>query len=281
MNATNLANKEEMIRVAMENPEGRTILAQAMVEPIKTALEYQGVARKLLMVDELPTGALARYERDIAAKSWIISRRGSVPDEYIEGEEMIVPTFTIASYPQISFSETLARRYYIVDRAQVRAKDGIMRQEDREAFKVIDAAVPVSHRITCTGSLSPDNINLAMASIEANELVAAKIVLHPNQYKDIRNWGVEFFDQATQQEVLMSGLFGHLWTADIHVSTMVTPGSVYILAPGEFVGAMPVRQDITIVPADMPQRLMLGWVVFEEIGFAVINDYATAKLELV
>ena len=273
--------RDMVIGQALQSAEGRVVLAQAMIEPIKISLEYQGIGRKLLMIDELPQGALARYERDIAVKSYVLAKRGSVPDQHGEGEELIVPTFEIAAYPQIRYSEIKARRFYIVDRAQVRAKDAIMRQEDTEVFTVISNAVPAAQTVLCTGALSPDNLNLAMVMIEEHELVAAKLVMHPRQYKDIRNWGVEFFDQATQRDVLMTGLYGHLWTADIHVSTMVPAGSVYVLAPGEFVGAMPVRQDVTIVPADDPQRLRLGWVIFEEIGLAVINDYACAKLTIV
>ena len=59
--------KEAVIAQALATEAGREALAQAMVEPIKIALEYQAVGRKLLMVDELSQGALARYERDIAA----------------------------------------------------------------------------------------------------------------------------------------------------------------------------------------------------------------------
>lgn len=33
------------------------------------------------------------------------------------------------------------------------------------------------------------------------------------------------FNQATQREVLTSGLFGHLWTADIHVSSSAITSS--------------------------------------------------------
>jgi hypothetical protein len=43
--------KELVIAQALETDEGRTALAQAMVEPIRRALEYQAVGRKLLMVD--------------------------------------------------------------------------------------------------------------------------------------------------------------------------------------------------------------------------------------
>ena len=47
------AEREAVIAQALETPEGRVSLAQAMVEPIKRALEYQAIGRKCLMVDEL------------------------------------------------------------------------------------------------------------------------------------------------------------------------------------------------------------------------------------
>lgn len=41
---------------------------------------------------------------------------------------------------------------------------------------------------------------------------------------------------------------------------------VYILEPKDYVGAIPVRQDITVIPADNPKELRLGWVIYEEMG---------------
>ncbi len=270
--------KEEIIAQAMQSPEGRVALAQAMVEPIKIALEYQAVGRKLITVDELPQGALPRYERDVAVRSYVIPKRGTVPDMIVEGEELIVPTFELACYPTIRLSEIRARRYYIVDRAQVRAKDSLQRLEDVRVFSTLTRACPPDHTVTIAGALAPENINVALALIEEHELVGAKIVCNPYRYKDIRVWGKTVFDEATTRDVLMSGLFGHLWTADIHVSTMVPKNTIYVLAPGEFVGAMPVRQDITVLPADDPKALRLGWVIYEEIGIAVINDYAISRI---
>ena len=270
--------REAIIAMAMETPEGRTALAQAMVEPIKTSLMYQAIGRKLLMVDELPNGALARYERDVAVKSYVIPKRGSVPDALVEAEELIVPTIELAAHPTIRLNEIRARRFYIVDRAQVRAKDSLQRQEDVEVFKVINAAIPTDHSISVSGTLQAENINLALTLIEEHELIGAKIVLAPQRYKDIRGWGKEVYDEATQRDILMTGLYGHIYSADIHVSTMVPKNAVYVLAPAQFVGAMPVKQDITVLPADDPKRLRLGWVVYEEIGFAVINDYALSRV---
>ena len=85
--------RTQLIAQALETDEGRVALAQAMVEPIRRALEYQAVGRKLLMVDELPQGALPRYERDVRSVAHVISRRGGVPHEIQEGEEILVPLF--------------------------------------------------------------------------------------------------------------------------------------------------------------------------------------------
>jgi len=274
------SDRELVIAQALETQQGRVALAQAMVEPIKRALEYQAIGRKLLMVDELPQGALARYEKDVASTAFVLSRRGAVPDRIVEGEEVLVPTFEISTNPQIRLSEIKARRFYIVDRAQMKAKEAIQKQEDTEILADIDAAVRTNQTVTQSGDLTIASLNFAFSQIESHDLTVAKIVMHPQQYADVRLFGRDVFDEATRRDVLMSGLFGHLWTADIHVSHRVTPGNVYLLAPAEYVGAIPVRQDITVLPADNPKEIRLGWVIYEEIGIIIINDYALAKVEL-
>ena len=60
--------------------------------------------------------------------------------------------------------------------------------------------------------------------------------------------------------MLQTGLFGHIWTADILISKKVPLDTVYVLADPEFVGVMPIRQDIQVIPADKPELLRLGWV---------------------
>jgi len=277
----NDSQKEAVIAAALETEDGRVALAQAMVEPIKRSLEYQAIGRKLLMVDELPQGAYARYEKDVASVAYVIGRRGGVPDRITEGEEVLVPTFEIGTNPQIRLSEIKARRYYIVDRAQMKAKEAIQKSEDTEVLTDIDTAVPTSHTTAASGDLNVQTLNYVFSLIEEHDLTVAKIVVHPTQYSDIRVWGKEVFDEATRRDVLMSGLYGHLWTADIHVSHRVPKGTVLILAPAEYVGAMPVRQDITVLPADNPKELRLGWIVYEEIGIVVINDYALGKISLI
>ena len=273
------AERESLIAQALDTPQGRVALAQAMVEPIRRALEYQAVGRKLLMVDELPQGAYARYEKDVRATAHVISRRGAVPDMITEGEEILVPTFEIATNPTIRLSEVKARRFYIVDRAQIKAKEAIQKEEDLNIFNAINAAVDAAHTVVSTGgALTLNALNQAFATIEQHDLTVGKIVCHALRYADIRNFGKTVYDEATQKEVLTTGLFGHLFTADIHVSSKCPTDTVFLLAPAEYVGAFPIRQDITVLPADDPKKLRLGWVIYEEVGIVIINSYACAKV---
>jgi len=259
-----------LIAQAADSPEGRVALAQAMVEPIRRALEYQAVGRKLIMVDELPQGAYARYEKDVRSRAVRLSRRGGAPEFITEGEEILVPTFEIVVNPTVRISEVKARRFYIVDRAQIKAKEAIQKEEDTNIFTAINTAVPAANQVVSTGgALSLSALNQAFVAVESRDLTVGKVVCHAIRYGDIRSWGQTVFDQATQKEVLTTGLFGHIYTA-----------RMFVMAPAEYVGAMPVRQDISVIPADDPKRLRLGWVVYEEIGIVIINDYAIARVEV-
>jgi len=275
--------KEEIIAQSMETDEGRVALAQAMVEPIRRALEYQAVGRKLLMVDELPQGALARYERDPACIAHVISRRGAVPDQIIEGEEILVPTFEIAANPTVRLSEIKARRFYIVDRAQIKAKEAIQKEEDSNIFNALESAVDFrgdQEVVETSDCLTPNSVNDAFYFIEQHDLVATKLVMHARQFACVRLFGKDFFDEATQREIITTGLFGHIFTGDIHVSSRMDTNTVLVVASPDTVGAFPIRQDITVLPADDPKKLRLGWVIYEEIGIAIINDYAVAKITI-
>jgi len=275
--------QDAVLSAALETDEGRTVLAQAMVEPIRRSLEYQAVGRKLLLVDELPQGALARYERDVAAVAHVISRRGAVPDQIQEAEEVLVPTFEIAAHPSVRLSEIKARRFYIVDRAQIKAKEAIQKEEDTNIFRALTGAADSRNDqiVTNVGTLTVNSINAAFSLIEQHDLVATKIVLHARQFAAVRLFGKDFFDEATQREIITTGLYGHLFTADIHVSSRMDPDTVLVVASPDTVGAFPVRQDITVLPADDPKKLRLGWVIYEEVGIVILNDYAVSKVEIV
>jgi len=48
----------------------------------------------------------------------------------------------------------------------------------------------------------------------------------------------------------------------------------------EFVGEFPLRKDVTVLPADDPKKLRLGWTIYESVGMVVINNHALSKVSI-
>ena len=130
------------------------------------------------------------------------------------------------------------------------------------------------------GALTINSLNTAYRLIEQHDLVTTKVIMHATQFAAVRIFGKDFYDEATQREIITTGLYGHLWTADIHVSSRMDSDRVLLTASPDTVGAFPIRQDITVLPADDPKKLRLGWVIYEEVGIVVVNDYAVSVVEI-
>ncbi|MGA1024441.1 MAG: hypothetical protein ACO3S8_07155, partial [Aquiluna sp.] len=71
--STTESQRDELVRQAILDQGGKVALAQAMALPIRRNLDYSGVARRGLVVDELATGVLPLYERDIDVAAFVIS----------------------------------------------------------------------------------------------------------------------------------------------------------------------------------------------------------------
>jgi hypothetical protein len=291
--------KEAMLAQALMSQEGKVALGQAMANPIRRNLDYQGVGRKALVVDPLPQGALAVYDKDIDVAAAVISSNGAVPESRVQGERVNVPEFEVVSNPTVRISEVKRRRFNVIDRAQQKARQEIQAQEDANIFSAIDFAsdtaagfggenARINFAAGVGGRLTmPDLLNMKQL-IDEWDLVTAKYFMHIRQFTDILAFNFTptvaagggiygGFDPVTAREVLQTGLYGQIWGADMIVSKIVPKGTCYALAEPEFVGVMPIRQDIEVLPADEPKQLKLGWVVSEIIGIGIVNPRGIAS----
>jgi hypothetical protein len=273
--------RDELISRAIMTQDGKIALAQAMANPIRRNLDYHGISRRALVVDPLPQGAQPTYDRDIDVSAVVISSNGTGPESRVFGDRVVVPTFEIYANPTVRISEVRRRRFNVIDRAVQKARQEIMAQEDANVFAALDAAASVENTLTDisdAGLLKRDLVEIK-AQIDRWDLVTTKYFMNINEFTDILKWGSGGgqgvgggdFDPVTMREVLQTGLYAHIWGTDIMVSKIVPPGTIYGCADPEFVGVMPIRQDIEVLPADEPKQLKLGWVVSEEIGIAIVN----------
>ena len=277
--------RDGLIERAIMSQEGKIALAQAMANPIRRNLDYQGIARRALVVDPLPQGALPVYDRDIDVAAVVVSSNGTGPESRVFGDRVTIPEFEIYSNPTVRIAEVKRRRFNVIDRAVQKSRQEIMAQEDSNVFAAIDSASGVENTvqdIADGGMLKADLVEIKV-QIDRWDLVTTKFFMNINEYTDILNWaagggtvGGGEIDPVTQREVLQTGLYAHIWGADIMVSKIVPPGTVYGCADPEFVGVMPIRQDIEVLPADEPKQLKLGWVVSEIIGLAIVNPRGVA-----
>lgn len=281
------AKRDELVSKAIMTQEGKIALAQSMANPIRRNLDYQGIARRTLVVDPLPQGALAVYDRDIDVSAVVVSSNGSPPESRIFAERVTVPEFEIVSNPTVRIHEVRRRRFNVIDRAVQKARQEIMAQEDANVFAALDAAASVENTlqdIADAGLTKRDLVELKV-QIDRWDLVTTKFFMNINEFTDMLNWGSGGgqaagvggeVDPVTQREILQTGLYAKIWGADIMVSKIVPAGTVYACADPQFVGVMPVRQDIEVLPADEPKRLQLGWIISEIIGIGIVNPRGVA-----
>ncbi len=290
--------REEMLKRALLTQEGKVALGQAMANPIRRNLDYQGVGRKAIIVDPLPQGALPVYDKDIDVSATVISANGATPESRIQGDRVTVPEFEIVSNPTVRIAEVKRRRFNVIDRAQQKARQEIQAQEDANIFAALDSAsgnvAPftgenVRQAFTVGTTLELIDLLNIKKQIDRWDLVTTKYFMNITQFTDILGWAYRAgagsatnnnqyggFDPVTTREVLQTGLYGHIWGADIIVSKIVPEGTVYGTAEPEFVGVFPVRQDIEVLPADEPRQLKLGWVVNEIVGIGIVNPRGVA-----
>jgi hypothetical protein len=274
-------DKNALVEAALYDPTARVALAASMANPVRMDLDYQAIGRKCVIVDPIPQGELVIYDRDIRVPAKVVGRRGRVQDAVLEGERVTVPTFQVASYPQVSYSEIQYRKYNIVDRAQQRAKLDLMATEDTFIFSAFENSSAALNTVsTVTGAVTKDVLLNAIREVGKWPLNPEKLVMNPLNYYDLLRFGRNDIDPVTQREILQTGLWGHIFTCDILVSNLVPVNRIYVIASPEQTGVMPIRQDVTVTPADIPAQLKLGWVIYETIGIGILNARAVSRIEV-
>ena len=277
------AQKHALMTKMLGTAKGRTHIAASIQEPLRTLRDYSSVGRRLLMVDELPDGTLSIYDKDIDTPAYVVGEEADSIQEVVKGERVHVPTFELASYPKIPFTQVKERRFDVISRIKKKAKDELFRKEDALIFAALDAATDSNAdnpKVQTGGALAMTHLADAYAKIETHGHQVSKVVMNAAEFKVLRNAGRDYVDFETQRELLNTGFVGKLWGADIFMSPEVTAGNVYLTAEPEYVGVMPVRIDLTVVPADDPGNRSFGWSIFEAIGISFFNSKSVCKVEV-
>lgn len=255
---------------------GRQRIAASVQEPLRKLRDYSAVGRKAFFIDELPDGAIPVYDMDVDITAFVVGEDGDSVEQVITGSRIHVPVFEIATWVKVKFVQVKERRFDIVNRIKKKAKDEVFRVEDQIIFSIMQQASLVNvNNPRIAVSFADFDLSTfvdAFAEIEKHGLNVDKIYMNPREYKTIRSAGQEWFDPETQKQLISMGYMGRMFGADIIQSVEVPKGELFFITSAEYLGVIPSRIDLTVLPADDPgESRSFGWSVFVNEGCAIHN----------
>jgi hypothetical protein len=292
-----------MLGQLLKTAGGRQKLAASLGPSLRRRRDYMSIARKALMVETLPDGALPIYDKefDTAAMTVGSTPGGSFVEAFVVGEEggdivrvtkpkrVTVPTFEIVSNPMIPITQIKERRFDLVARSLNLAKAEVGAAEDGYVFVLFDAVATAAAAKTSTDPVYNPDIAIAapidinsmadgFGQVQRHDLSVAFCFFNPRDYTDLLKWTQQNIDRETQRKLLKTGVMGYLWGATLLQSRKVGYGCVYILADAEFLGVIPERIPLTVMSADRPDLRQIGFSIFENLGFLVFNPSGVQRL---
>lgn len=269
------SQKHAVMTKLLGSAAGRAKIASSLNEPLRTLQDYQSVARRAFLQDELPDGTLPIYDRDPDVPAFVVGEEADSIQTVVNGKRLLVPLFELASNPTIPFTQVKERRFDVVKRVKEKAKVEIFRREDRTLFALMKRASS-ANQSNVVMNINRADFNIAVladafAKIERKGWPVDKVFMNPAQFPVIRKAGRDYIDFETQRQIIQTGLLGVLWGAQIHQSMEVPEGSIFLTTTPEGFGVMPQRIPLTVIPADVPATRQFGWSVFQQTGAAIHN----------
>ena len=275
---------EEQNRIisSFDVQSNRLALGQAMANPIRKHLDYRGVMRRALKVDPLAQGAIPVYDFDVEGiQAVTVAANGAVPESKVYGSRITVDMFELAANPTVRIREVKIRRFNVIDRIQVKSRQYLQEQEDDNIIAVLDTASGIENAVVTTAAsnyMAKADLMHLFREVEKHDLFVQNLFMSIYRFGDFRLWDRDEVDPVTQKAVLETGLFARLWNGNIYVTRRMPQMSVFATSEPEFVGVIPVYQDIEVLPADEPREMKLGWVFALLWGILVTNQKGVAKL---
>ena len=298
MNISRSQAQLQKLGALLQTASGRMKMAAALGPSLRHRRDYKSIARKALMVEVLPDGALPIYDKEFDetgqsfVEAFVVGEEGGDVVRVVKPKRVTVPTFEIVANPMIPIVQIKERRFDVVERSLNLAKSEIGATEDGYVFGLLDAIatsaagkddddpiynVDQSVNDTITVAAMAD----AYGQVERFDISVSLTFLNPRNYTDLRKWTDATVDRETERKLLKTGIMGYLWGGTLLQSRKVTRNQFYVLGDAEFLGVIPERIPLTVMSADQPLLRALGFSVFEDLGVLIFNPSAVQRVLIV
>lgn len=277
------AQSDAILRQAFSDPstEGFKQVGQALLNPIKEVIDYEGVMRKIWAPRSVKQGEVIRYDKDVFVVAHVIGEDGMTPQSVVEGKYIYPPEFEVSAYPSIELKDQYRAQYDILARAQDKARQGIEYKEDLASINLLRAGGNIKNNTTFSASFNLAAIESLKYQIERHRLICDKMIINRQEVSDMVNtMSPLVVDPVTRRELMMAGFLGTVLNVMIITTAGTNPYNYEILPAGEaiavtapeYLGGLAVRVELMSEPVTefhegRPRR---GWYWWEMMALALI-----------
>jgi hypothetical protein len=272
------------------DPMERQRFGAEMIPLILDRLDYEGFIRQVFKPHEVSQGMIISYEKDINVTALVIQEDGQTIETVVKGNRVFPAEFWVTAFPKINMAEIAKRQYDVVDRAHDKATFQIMLQEDRAGLALLyQASTLENSQISITSTINKTVLENIQVEVERHRLIVDKFIMNRAELGDLKkNINAFDYDPITSRDILLTGVFASIWGVNIFISAgvdeqgiqnvSVPEGVVFAVTDGRYLGAMPIRISLTMLPADqfVYGKFQYGYLFGEMIGQAVLNSRAIA-----
>jgi hypothetical protein len=270
---------DAMLKTAFQDPHSEEfrLVGQALLNPIKEVIDYEGMARKVFAPRSVKSGEVVRYDKDVFVKAWVIGVDGQTPESQAEGKYVYPPEFEVTANVSLELKDKFRAQFDIVARAADRARQSIEHAEDVAMVNALQAAGNAENVTTLFATLNTAALEGMRYQIERHRLVCDKFLINRQEVSDLINVVAANVDPVTQRELLMAGYIGNflnakiITTAGTQTFEILQPGEAIAVTAPEYLGGMPIRVELFSEPYN---QMMLGlprqgWFWYELLGMFV------------
>ena len=294
------------IAKALEEPLRQGVLVGDVVTNI-----FQALTMEPATTTEFPLDLLAPGEEDEHV-AYTNPGHGRIPERQVEGDYVMVPTYSISSSIDYLLRYARDARWDVVARAAQVLEAGFVKKINDDGWHTIlsaavDRNILVYDSDAAAGQFTKRLVSLMKtvmrrngggntASINRGRLT--DIYLSPEGLEDIRNWGVDQVDEVTRREIYTAGEGGitRIFGVNLHDLDELGQGQEYqeffdsdlsgSLGPSSDVELvigldlqsndsflMPMKQQVQVFEDDTLHRHQkAGMYGWAELGFAVLDN---------
>jgi len=253
---------------------------------ITNAIEGKSMLRKMFLTDEIPCGYLARYEIEKGQPSFGVysknegkPRKTPICFKFEEGDGMV--------------DGCALARTFILDIENKDQKlnndeiaDFFIDEETKFVMALVDFALSEDVYRTVPTSLE-DQIKIVLSVLEKQNLIVSGVFCHPKTFKKyVKDLKIvdTTCEKCNPDDITRRNNYGHIYGADIYCHKNVPKNCLYITPSREEVGALSVRQNITLFspaypttnpPKDIKEKIN---VAYEDIGITLTNSNVVKKI---